>query len=743
MPRSRPHRFASASPQFSARSSRLQSTSSFRWIGASWRVCVGAIGLLVASSAPAATSVSQHGITWTFDADHRTGQFVTGDWWVIGPVTIVSISPADPDPTDDIDVHGSVVNPMPVRRSPYTQSLDSRVGNGTTYRRDDNVARQLPLRLQPGSSLLSVRSRDEVGSDKLILSDGAVLTVLDEVPPPNSFRPPYAGTDKSIPGQASQLDLTIFRSLPRVRSAPSLSSLDRLFNQPLIDLITQWPNSSLKTANAGAAYGRDIAREVGDAVLALNLDYPESQKRPLVIKLVQRGLDTYGLAAAGMVWTANGGHNTGRKLPLLIAARALHRSDILAYGDGKRHLIFQEDQQHWFISATDVRLSRGKSDRAPYTPEMIGVPEWTENPIHERNMAGSQWNRSYRYVNGSVNTGLVLAAELMGLRPLWNWDPLFAYITERYYPQESTNPTNAVRLPGFHVAMWEAYRDPKAATKLPPMAHEATPSDRLLNLSTRGRISGSGELVTGFVLQGSRSRDILVRAVGPGLRAFGVDQNAAGLRFTLFREGDKIVDVSNWGAEKNAADLIAASQRVGAFGLSDQSQDSAAFRRLEPGSYSVHVTANDRSGGVALVEVYDAGEEPQSAEARLINLSTRGHVGRGEDLLITGVTVGGTQAKRLLIRAVGPGLRPHGVTGVLADPLLRLMSGGREIAVNDDWDGSGEVAAAAGTVGAFPLPAGSKDAALVVTLSPGNYTAQVVGHGSATGVAMIEVYEIP
>src|SRR5690606_31440597 len=99
----------------------------------------------------------------------------------------------------------------------------------------------------------------------------AVLTVVETAPTPGSFRPPYAGPDREIPGHIDELDLSIFRSLPRVSNAPSPSSFDKLFQQPLIDLIVQWPNSDLKAANGGAYYGRDIAREVGDAVLTLNL----------------------------------------------------------------------------------------------------------------------------------------------------------------------------------------------------------------------------------------------------------------------------------------------------------------------------------------------------------------------------------------------------------------------------------------------------------------------------------------
>jgi hypothetical protein len=130
----------------------------------------------------------------------------------------------------------------------------------------------------------------------------------------------------------------------------------------------------------------------------------------------------------------------------------------------------------------------------------------------------------------------------------------------------------------------------------------------------------------------------------------------------------------------------------------------------------------------------------------LINLSTRAQVGTGDGVLIPGLVVGGTTAKRVLVRAVGPTLATFGVTGVLADPTLTVFSGSTTIASNDNWQdaaGSSLVAIAAAGAGAFALPAGSKDSALVLTLAPGAYTLRVAGVGGTTGVALVEVYTLP
>ncbi|MFM7751070.1 MAG: hypothetical protein ACKPB0_11735, partial [Opitutaceae bacterium] len=118
-------------------------------------------------------------------------------------------------------------------------------------------------------------------------------------------------------------------------------------------------------------------------------------------------------------------------------------------------------------------------------------------------------------------------------------------------------------------------------------------------------------------------------------------------------------------------------------------------------------------------------------------------VGTGDDILIAGFNISGTGGpKPLLIRAVGPGLAALGVTGTLADPKLEIFdSSTAKVAENDSWNAS--LAPVFTSVGAFGLPNGSRDAALVVSLAPGSYTAQVSGVGGLTGDAIIEVYELP
>ncbi|MSU66502.1 MAG: hypothetical protein EXS38_10460 [Opitutus sp.] len=133
--------------------------------------------------------------------------------------------------------------------------------------------------------------------------------------------------------------------------------------------------------------------------------------------------------------------------------------------------------------------------------------------------------------------------------------------------------------------------------------------------------------------------------------------------------------------------------------------------------------------------------------SRMIEVSTRGQVGTGNDIMISGFVIDGTASKTVLVRAVGPTLSAFGVTGALADPQVAVYgtaSSTTPIASNDNWAGDTAVAAASLASGAFALPnATTKDAALVVTLAPGTYTARVSGVAGAIGLALLEIYEVP
>lgn len=265
---------------------------------------------------------------------------------------------------------------------------------------------------------------------------------------------------------------------------------------------------------------------------------------------------------------------------------------------------------------------------------------------------------------------------------------------------------------------------------------------RLINLSTRGQVKpGAGQLIVGFVLDGNKS--VLVRAAGPALRALGVDNTLADPRLSLSSPGSSVVFTNdNW--QQGNADA-ASFARLGAFPFAAGGLDAALLQSLAAQNYTAIVGSASDSPGVALVEAYDADAVPGApGNPRLLNLSTRADVGAGENALIAGFVLTGTQPRRVLIRAIGPSLAAFGVTGALADPMLTLYRGATVLATNDDWEISRSGAAIAVTaqrVGAFALEAASLDAALLTTLPPGPYTVVVTGVEGATGIALVEVYD--
>jgi len=282
-----------------------------------------------------------------------------------------------------------------------------------------------------------------------------------------------------------------------------------------------------------------------------------------------------------------------------------------------------------------------------------------------------------------------------------------------------------------------------------------SPSDaRLLNLSTRGlALIDDNVLIPGFVISGTDTKRLLIRAVGPTLETtFDLSGVLPDLRIVLKRwNGSSYEDIAsndNWGANANVTDIIQTAADVYAFGLKDD-REAALLLDLPAGQYTAVVDDVNGGSGVGVVELYDA--DDGSVDARLINISTRGFVGTGSQVMIPGFVVSSEGPKTFLIRVVGPRLAqpPFNLTGVLADPKLELHGrpiGGTDalLFTQDNWSENPDAANTAATtaaVYAFGLEEGSADAAFVVTLQPGIYT--VVGSaadGTSTGVALVEVY---
>jgi hypothetical protein len=285
-----------------------------------------------------------------------------------------------------------------------------------------------------------------------------------------------------------------------------------------------------------------------------------------------------------------------------------------------------------------------------------------------------------------------------------------------------------------------------------------TTDARLVNIATRGYVGTEDDevLIGGFATRGTGNKTILLRGVGPTLATspFNVTGTLASPRITLYRGSTDIATNAGWGSTST---LTTAFISVGAFPLVTGSADAALLQTITGGTYTAHVTGTGTARGVALIEIYDA--DTGSPAVELANISTRAMVGAVDDgALIAGFVITGTTSNTVLVRGVSQSMGTlHGMRRALGNSQVAVFdSTGREVAANAMWGKSGrgnpndrddedkqaEIEEAGDRTGAFRLPRGSTDSALLLTLAPGAYTAQVTGRNNSSGVALVEIYEV-
>ena len=258
------------------------------------------------------------------------------------------------------------------------------------------------------------------------------------------------------------------------------------------------------------------------------------------------------------------------------------------------------------------------------------------------------------------------------------------------------------------------------------------PSGNVVNLSTRG-IAGNGDnvLIAGFIIGGSTPKTVVVVAQGPSLRAGGISNPLPNPTLTLVRSSDQAILGTNddWGTAANAAQIQAAG-----FAPPDP-KDAAIMMTLPPGAYTAIVSDPSGATGVGIVAVF----EVDHPEVPLINISTRGQVFTGDNVMIAGFIIQGSAPRTVVVQGIGPSLTAAGVPNALANPTLTLVrsSDGAIIASNDDW----QTASNAADIQAAGLAPGSPvESAIMMTLPPGAYTAILAGQGGGTGNGIIGVF---
>jgi hypothetical protein len=258
-------------------------------------------------------------------------------------------------------------------------------------------------------------------------------------------------------------------------------------------------------------------------------------------------------------------------------------------------------------------------------------------------------------------------------------------------------------------------------------------ASRFSNISTRGRVgTGDQVMIAGFIVEGTAPKTVLINGRGPSLAPFGVPDVLANPTLRLFSGQAEIGFNDNW--RSRPASEVSAIQATGRGPTNDF--EAALLPTLAPGAYTVHMAGVAGGQGNGLVEVWD--QSPGSA-SRLSNISTRGLVGSGDDVMIAGFIVEGEAPKALLVNGLGPTLAPFGVPGVLANPTLRLFEGPQQFAFNDDWTTLANMGAIVETGRA---PSDAREAAALLSLPPGAYTAHLGGANGGTGNGLAELWEV-
>jgi len=395
-------------------------------------------------------TVSQFGITWKFDKDYEVGKFANGDYWVVGPVKIVSVSPGpqeadslmepmriaftkkdlnqygDTDVRDDRRMrNGSMVNPVWSRYHGYDSG-------SIIY--DESLTVKYPLTLKPDESLISSISNTvmpnrfllTMGKDlnKSVLKTAAILTCLSEAPSELSFRPTYAGTTKKI-HKVSDINWNKLPVMEPVAETPSIGQVMRYVERPWLDHVDDWMSRSICPIENMSLYGREYSRMVSMISLRLMLNDSIENKKELMYKFIQVGIDLQGVRITGAKWQWGGGIAHGRKWPIMFAGIMLNDKEMQTFYSAS---VFHEDQETYYgksWTGETALWQMVKHHGIVPTYEELHPSEWTkENKGHLAH--------SYRTCcNGVTWAGVSLSALLMNAKQMWNHDAFFDY-TDRH-----------------------------------------------------------------------------------------------------------------------------------------------------------------------------------------------------------------------------------------------------------------------------------------------------------------------
>ncbi len=407
------------------------------------------------------SSVSQREFTWTFDKEYQTGQFINGDWWVVGPVKIISVTPAqrvaipeelngtgdnywgDSGLQDDKTVRNGSVVVEKIDGS--KQGFDSR-GQGF----DASLPITFPYTLEAHTSIVSSKSNDTIPQLVMYhdmvthnsnpqfddshqpspIKTVSILTCLSEVPPSDAFRPSYVKAKNGVKRKLftlSQVNFDVLLDLTPTAHMPSWSQFERYFERPWLNHFNGiWLGQKLfPTEMNQPYYGREYARIVGQAALMLNTDATDSQKKKLLIGLLQLGIDLKGIVDIGGRWAEGGGLTGGRKMPIIFAYKVFNDPYFI---DFPRSARFHEDTETYYgkgwagqAALWQIVVHHGR--RKPYMEQHPST--WNTWDMQD-GRAWGQVSESYRLCcNSETWASQALAILLMEGKEAWNHNAFF------------------------------------------------------------------------------------------------------------------------------------------------------------------------------------------------------------------------------------------------------------------------------------------------------------------------------
>lgn len=427
-----------------------------------------------------------NGTTWTFDKEltlsgaggtYQYGSYCNGDYWIIGPVIIISMTPAW-----NGTYNGAELNCIPDGWGQGLTIPGTSKYSGT-YRSSRNVANNIPMTLQPQAALLSSSGHGNCGvydGDNMWINHAAVLTVLSTPPPTNSFRPGYAGTVRYHRGTEDDIR---YDRLARVAPVSGMTSLavhtGRHDTCQPSHMGHHMTYVTMPCMDGPVGYGANNGGMLGEAVLAANCDFTAGEKRNLVVALIQKGIDMYSIIASqspgGVCWYPNGGNSALEKLTVLFAGVLLNNATLMnvgarsgdhLYENGgsagsapSTYWYFAHDCQTFYVKSADVARGNG------YSGGDIGLPEWGIRHSTNPSIDSSSWGASYRRCCTAASWGAgILAVHMMSqqgvnMKGLWNHNVIFDY-QDRYLANEPPawdwfrHPN-----PSWCRSMWNNYRN--------------------------------------------------------------------------------------------------------------------------------------------------------------------------------------------------------------------------------------------------------------------------------------------